>query len=308
MGVTPSKEAAARAACRRDLEQVALGLEQIPDSTVREILLTAGAAVPSLDITIDLPSITDVIVTASIANPLRDAIVEALRNVERHSGEHRAILRARVNDIIRVEVIDKGIGVSADAEERFGLRNTIRSGMASIDGSARIHAPATGGTVVALTAPLVRPRKAPALGLRTVRIVDSSLWARLGVLGTNAFMLLVLTTVVGAFERPGLVAGLTIAYAAVLAVLALRWQHVPRIPLTVLAHPRPQQRAHARDPGDRSSRRVLTRGVGPPGRVHGARPDGVDGDHRIRAGIRLRPQLGRDGVRAAARPRSEPVE
>jgi len=235
MGVTPSKEAAARAACRRDLEQVALGLEQIPDSTVREILLTAGAAVPSLDITIDLPSITDVIVAASIANPLRDAIVEALRNVERHSGEHRAILRARVNDIIRVEVIDKGIGVSADAEERFGLRNTIRSGMASIDGSARIHAPATGGTVVALTAPLVRPRKAPALGLRTVRIVDSSLWARLGVLGTNAFMLLVLTTVVGAFERPGLVAGLTIAYAAVLAVLALRWQHVPRIPLTVLA-------------------------------------------------------------------------
>lgn len=235
MGIMSSREAEARAACQRDLEQVALGLEQLPDSTVHAILRAAGAAVPAVMVTIDLPETGDVTVRASVANPLRDALVEALRNVDRHSGVHRAILRARVNDTIRVEVADDGIGLSPDAEERFGLRNTIRSGMASVGGSARIHVPVTGGTVVTLTAPLEQPVNAPRLGLRTVRIVDSSLWARLGMLGTNLFMLLVLGSTVGAFAQPGLVAALIIAYIAVLGVLALAWQRVPRVPMTVLA-------------------------------------------------------------------------
>lgn len=235
MGITPSREADARAACRRDLEQVSLGLEQIPDSTLREILTAAGRAVPAVDIMIDLPPESDDMVTASVANPLRDAVVEALRNVERHSGVHHAILRARITDVIRIDVIDDGIGMSVDAEERFGLRNTIRSGMASIGGSTRIHVPAEGGTVIALTAPLERPMSAPSLGLRTLRIVDSSLWARLGVLGTNMFMVLVLGATISALERPGLVAGLILAYVVVLAVLALAWQHVPRVPMTLLA-------------------------------------------------------------------------
>lgn len=235
MGITPSSEADARAACRRDLEQVDLGLEQISDSSVREILRAASQAVPAVDITVDAPDAPDVIVSASVANPLRDALVEALRNVERHSGVHHAVVRGRVTDIIRIDIADDGVGLSAEAEERFGLRNTIRSGMASIGGSARIHVPATGGTVVSLTAPLEQPVNAQSLGLRTVRIVDSSLWARLGVLGTNLFMLLVLGSTVSAFERPGLVAALVLAYVGVLAVLALAWRHVPRVPTTALA-------------------------------------------------------------------------
>jgi len=235
MGVTSTREDEARAACRRDLEQVAIGLEQIPDSTVHEILVAASKAVPSVAITVDLADDVDVTVTASVANPLRDAVVEALRNVERHSGVHRAVLRARVTDIIRIDIVDDGVGMSADAEERFGLRNTIGSGMASIGGSARIHVPATGGTVIALAAPLEQPVNSQGLGLRTMRIVDSSLWARLGVFSTNLFMLLVLGATVGAFERAGLVTGLIVAYIVVLAVLALAWQHVPRVPMTVLA-------------------------------------------------------------------------
>lgn len=234
MGVPSSKEADARAACRRDLEQVALGVEQLPDSRIEEILIAAGAAVPSVGIVIELPD-DDTTVASSVANPLRDAIVEALRNVERHSGVRSATLRARVGDAIRIEVVDIGVGMSADSEERFGMRNTIRSGMASIGGSARILAPDLGGTTIVLTAPLIQPVSAQAFGLRTLRIVDSSLWARLGVLGTNVFMLTLLGSAVGAFEYPGLVAGLVLAYIAVLALLAFAWQHVPRVPMTVLA-------------------------------------------------------------------------
>ncbi len=212
-----------------------LGLHQLPDTTVSEIVAAAGRAVPAVLVTVDLPSEMDVTMGASIANPLRDAVVESLRNVERHSGVDRAIVRVRLGSGVRVEIVDEGRGVAPDAEERFGLRNSIRSSMTSIGGSATLHSPVSGGTVVVLNAPLDTPEPVAGLGLRTLRIVDSSPWARIGVTGTNLFMLLLLVPVTSFLGRPVLVSALIAAYVLTIAVLALGWQRVPRGPLTLLA-------------------------------------------------------------------------
>lgn len=235
MGVREDSIPAAREACQRDLEQMDLGLHPLPDSTVHDIVAAAHRTVPAVLVTLDLPSGADMTVSASIANPLRDAIVESLRNIERHSGVDRALVRVRVGAGLRVEVVDEGRGVAPDAEERFGLRNSVRSSMASIGGSAALHAPVSGGTVVVLNAPLDTPEPVTRLGLRTLRIVDSSRWARIGVTGTNLFMLLLLVPVTSFLGRPVLVSGLIAGYVLTIAVLALGWQRVPRGPLTLLA-------------------------------------------------------------------------
>lgn len=235
MGVREDSIPAAREACQRDLQHMDLGLHQLPDTTVSEIVAAAGRAVPAVLVTVDLPSDMDVTMGASIANPLRDAIVESLRNVERHSGVDCAIVRVRLGSGVRVEIVDEGRGVAPDAEERFGLRNSIRSSMTSIGGSAALHSPVAGGTVVVLNAPLDTPEPVAELGLRTLRIVDSSPWARIGVTGTNLFMLLLLVPVTSFLGRPVLVSALIAAYVLTIAVLALGWQRVPRGPLTLLA-------------------------------------------------------------------------
>lgn len=235
MGVQADQADAARAACRHDLEQVDLGVDPLPDARISEVIAAARVLVTEVTVTVDAPAVNDPMIDAAIANPLRDAIVEALRNVERHSGTRSALIRARVGSTVRIEIVDGGIGLRAGAEERFGMRNTMRSGLASIGGSARVHSPASGGTVVVLTAPLEGPAKGPLLGLRTLRIVDSSPWARVGVLGTNLFMLVVLVPVATSFSDPVLLSASVILYVTTLTVLAFGWMRVPRSALTWLA-------------------------------------------------------------------------
>lgn len=235
LGVSPDSANDARLACRHDLEQMALGLDPLPHAMVTQVIAAARALVTKVDVAVDVPPTDDVLLAASVANPLRDALVEALRNVERHSGMSTATIRVRTGATLQLEVIDEGIGLRIGAEERFGLRNTLRSGMTSIGGSARVHSPASGGTVVVLSAPLDHPAERPALGLRTLRMVDSSRWARLGVLGTNLFMLILLVPVAHDFDRPLLLGSFVLLYIATLAVLALAWQRMPRTLLTWLA-------------------------------------------------------------------------
>lgn len=235
MGVAPEQEAAARQACRRDLEQAGMGTDLLSDARLSRVIEAASVAVPRICVRTELPAPFDVTVPASIANPLRDALVEALRNIERHSGVLEALIRVTLDDRIRMEVSDAGIGVATDAEERFGMRNSLRIGMASIGGHAQISGRDGGGTVVELSAPREMPATDRPLGLRTLRVVDSSTWARIGVMGTNVFMLILVVPVASAFREPSLTGGLIVAYIAALALLALLWQRIPRRLVTATA-------------------------------------------------------------------------
>lgn len=235
MGVSPASEGAARKACRRDLEQMAIGFDPLPDSRFSQILAAASSQVPEVDTRVELAATADAMVTSAIANPLRDALVEALRNVARHAGTNRALIRVTMDQNVVIEVIDNGVGMTAGAAERFGMRNSIRSGLASIGGRADVQTRSDGGTCVTLIAPVERPIATTQPNLRAIRIVDSSLWTRLGLLGTNAFMLLMVVPVVAPLQTSLATGSLILAYVAVLATLALAWHRVPRVGMTLLA-------------------------------------------------------------------------
>lgn len=235
MGIPQPSQAAARAACRRDLEQMELGLRQLPDCTIAEIL-HAAIGVATLDrVDVDFDGDRQVIIPAVSANVIRDAVVEALRNVERHSGERTALIRAQVNGVVHIDISDQGIGISQGALERFGLRNAIRSGLESIGGQVEVRVGNTGGTVVCLTAPrgvragLDMPR------LELLGVLDSDPAARIGVLGTNLFMVIFAVPVAAAMPRSGLLLTGMLLYVGIVVAIAVVWASRLRVPLTVLA-------------------------------------------------------------------------
>lgn len=235
IGVDPHNEEAARATCRRDLEQLELGLRQLPDSTLTEIVESARGVTDVQRVHVELADHALTPVSSAIANPLRDAIAEALRNVERHSGSDSALIRARVDSALHVEISDRGVGISEGALERFGLRNAIRTGIESIGGHVDVSAARSGGTVVTLSAPLLTPAQIDAPRLALLGVLDASPVARLGVLGTNLFMLLFAVPV--ALALPGSAWVLTgmLLYIAFAVLIALLWTRRARMPLTLIA-------------------------------------------------------------------------
>lgn len=234
MGIDPQSEASARTACRRDLQQMELGLRQLPDSTVSEIIDSALAVSNLRHVDLDVGGEMRAPIPAVIANPIRDAIVEALRNVERHSGADTALIRARVESDVRIQISDRGVGISTDALERFGLRNTIRTGLESISGQVEVSVAQSGGTVVSLIAPATAPSDVEMPRPRILGILDDNPLARLGLLGTNLFMLIFAIPVASSMPRSGLLLAGILAYIAIVLAIAVMWGSRLRLPLTIL--------------------------------------------------------------------------
>lgn len=235
IGIPPDSETAARQACRHDLEQMELGLKLLPDSTIAEILQSATEVTTLRRVDVDLGGSTSAKIPAVIANPIRDAVAEALRNVERHSGENAALIRARVDDEVRIQISDRGVGMSEGALERFGLRNAIRTGVESVGGRVEVRAPTSGGTVVSLAAPASVPAPSESPRLPLLGALDSSPAARFGVLGTSAFMAIFAVPVAQAMTHTAVVLSGILLYIGILVAVAILWTSRLRIPLTVTA-------------------------------------------------------------------------
>ena len=88
-------------------------------------------------------------------------ISEALTNVARHSGAHRAVVRVvDTGPALVVEVDDDGVG-DASTDRGTGLRG-LADRVAAVDGTFRVTSPAGGPTTVRAELPLTRPRDHPA--------------------------------------------------------------------------------------------------------------------------------------------------
>jgi len=235
IGVDPDNQQSARTTCQRDIEQMELGLRQLPDSTVAEVVDSARGVTDLPRVQIELGPHGHTRLPSVVANPLRDAIVEALRNVERHSGTDTALVRVRVDDSVHAEISDRGVGISDGAIERFGLRNTIRTGVESIGGHVDVSSARSGGTVVSLDVPLLSPIQVDAPRLALLGVLDSSPVARLGVLGTNLFMLLFAVPVANSLPATGWVLTGIALYVATTAAIATLWTSRLRVPLTYLS-------------------------------------------------------------------------
>jgi len=215
-------------ACRRDLEQMERNLRQLPASSPREIVDAAIASIQPSKLTCDVSISSDHIIDGTITNALHDALVEALRNVERHSGVNEAHIDITVTDVITVEVSDMGVGPSPTSTERFGLRNAIRSNIASVRGTAELIRNASGGTTVILTVPTQRSDLPLLPSFPILGAADTSLIGRLGAAGTNVFMLAILIPVAQNLPLPTPVVIATLGYVAVILALAYLWQSAAR--------------------------------------------------------------------------------
>jgi signal transduction histidine kinase len=81
-------------------------------------------------------------------------VAEAVSNAVRHSGATHLNIEIAVADELRIDVVDNGCGIPEDNQRRSGLANLHRRAE-QVGGSCSISTPATGGTEVHWTAPLI---------------------------------------------------------------------------------------------------------------------------------------------------------
>jgi hypothetical protein len=234
MGLPPEAQHRAEATCQHDLEQLRRGLDRLDDASISTIIAAAQQALEptALVCTVHIPR--DVTITAGVANALRDAITESLRNVERHSGVLRASIHAEVTDEVVIVISDHGRGPAPSAQERFGVRNAVRANLSAIGGSASMNRGVTGGTEVTLHAPLSAPMRSRVPTFPVVGVADSTIWGRLGVTGTNVYTLLLMPFIITEFAAPGLTALAIAAYVACMLLLALMWTSAIKMLLVVI--------------------------------------------------------------------------
>lgn len=90
----------------------------------------------------------------AVGAALVDAIVEALRNADRHAAASRVEVRTeRIDGRLRVVIADDGIGFAQGSAARLGLSVGIHEAMAGVGGRAEVLSAAGRGTTVLLWLP-----------------------------------------------------------------------------------------------------------------------------------------------------------
>lgn len=223
MGLPSDAQERAQATCRRDLEQLGRGLDQLDDAPLSVIIDAAQRALGHSALVCSVLISDDITVTSVVANALRDAITESLRNVERHSGVLQSSIRAEVTDEVVITISDHGRGPAPSAQERFGVRNAVRANLVALGGSASLSGRSDGGTDVTLHAPLTQPMTQRVPTFPVVGVADSTIWGRLGVTGTNVYTLALAPVIVTELARPELTTVSIVAYVLCMLVLAALW-------------------------------------------------------------------------------------
>lgn len=215
-------------------ELAALGVEQLQqswefdsDADVSDVVRSAVAAVPEIDVDLIIEGQATLDVTS--AQALRDAIVEALRNVARHSGVSRADVRAHASPPtprlppgeVVVEVIDGGRGFTEEATARFGLRNSLRSSIEDIGGRTTVDSTPGTGTNVRFTLPVRPAFPQSAFAVRSVGMAP--LAVRLGLLATNVFLVTALWPITAGWEQAASARAAVLAFAGVNLALTFSW-------------------------------------------------------------------------------------
>lgn len=94
------------------------------------------------------------VVSTDLADHAHAVVAEAISNAVRHSGANSLIVEVTAADELVVNVIDDGRGISADNQRRSGLENMSRRAQ-QLGGTCEFSTPASGGTQVCWTVPLV---------------------------------------------------------------------------------------------------------------------------------------------------------
>lgn len=188
LGVGVDKPAEIRQACKSSLANLDSIPRPIHESTLSSTVLSATETAENFHVECLVTGDGSARLDDHSARVLRDSMVEALQNVARHSGVKNARIDLTVTDMAVVTISDDGCGFSSLQPEKFGIKHSIRRSLSHIGGSAEISSRIGVGTTVTLRVPLrgdfvnAEERSTPQLNL------DSSLMARLGLLGTAAVL------------------------------------------------------------------------------------------------------------------------
>jgi signal transduction histidine kinase len=226
-----------RAECRRDIEQLELGALPAHDATlgalVDEARLAAALRTPQVRVDVD----TDFLLPQQSAGALRDALVEALRNVERHAQATSVDIDARlVSGALEVVVRDDGRGLREGDTERFGMRNTIKASLSAIGGEAIVESAPGRGTSVTLRVPIVVAAELQVPVSPVIDILLDSVRTRAFLFAPTIFGLVMLPWIASGLGDARLAFALSfIAFLGCNIALAVRWNTSSRVPLTLLA-------------------------------------------------------------------------
>lgn len=227
MSATHGDAAAVRRQCAADLAAAERPAGPI-SSELAGIVAEASALVPNVTVVADpIPNAT--LDDARAARVVRDALVELLRNVERHSGQLEARITCTLGSgSVELLVEDAGQGM-AEPMPRFGLRNAVLAAVGSIGGSVAITGREPTGTRVVLRLPIGRRLSQ----LRPPTALTVLLGSTLGRLALSPTLLLGLIAVpfaAASFRQPWTIIGLFTLLVAAAALLALRWEPNRRWP------------------------------------------------------------------------------
>jgi signal transduction histidine kinase len=115
-----------------------------------------GEAVRALALDLPLPCETEIDLPERLAAPLESAcyfaVAEVVTNAVRHASAHGLQIRmARTDGLLRIEVVDDGVG-GADPARGTGLAGVERR-LAAFDGILAVSSPPGGPTIVAMEVP-----------------------------------------------------------------------------------------------------------------------------------------------------------
>lgn len=129
--------------------------QTMPSSSVRLSMIVHSACVTtSPTVTVRIGDLPDVEVDRDIASALRDALVEAMHNVERHAqAEHVDVTATHAGERIRVTVRDDGVGVDTRSAAGFGTSVVLGTSLISVGGTGTVEATGDAGTTITIEVP-----------------------------------------------------------------------------------------------------------------------------------------------------------
>lgn len=227
-GIPASAVPEARARAASGVEGLERSWAFDTDTNVTQVVRVAIAAVPTVAVSVQVDG--DAVVDAVTAEALRDAVVEALRNVDRHAGVRHASVTGRVSrpsrtlpeGSIALEVRDEGVGFDLEDVGRFGMHRSLRAGVEAVRGRVDVVTTPGAGTRVCIDLPVARPFPPAAHAVRSLSM--QPVLVRVGLLATNLYLVACLPVLVAGWPSSTQVAIAVLAFAALNTALALRWE------------------------------------------------------------------------------------
>lgn len=232
LGLPPESADTARRSCARDLAELDVEIDIELDRSVSDVVHDAVTRCSADGFGVVLDCTASSPVEGLVALALRDAVVEAIRNVQRHSGANEANVRVRDEGAsIIVTIEDDGVGVSQTALEGFGLRNALRSGIEAIGGSVEVVRRQGRGTRVCLVVPALA--SFPASGYPVRQFTEASSLGRVGLLGTPLFLVVSIGILTSGWSEPWPVRVAVGTHFALSVLLVGAWRTRARFPLSL---------------------------------------------------------------------------